>query len=59
MAMEYGDNWAEHRLAECGCKYLLGKWKKRGGTALEHADYFHYARIVSYAGHFAAGLTVR
>jgi hypothetical protein len=54
MSMKYGDEWAEQRLPECGCKDLIGKWKKLGGTPLEHADYFHYAQIVSHPEHFAA-----
>ena len=52
MASEYGEDWAEERLRLCDCKDLLGKWQKRGGEVLSHADYFHYERIMSYPEHF-------
>lgn len=54
MASEYGENWAEERLPLCNCKDLLGKWQKRGGEVLAHADYYHYAQIMSYPEHFEA-----
>lgn len=54
MASEYGEDWAIERLPLCNCKDLLGKWKKRGGEVLDHADYAHYERIVSYPAHFEA-----
>ncbi|WJI47210.1 hypothetical protein NL532_11560 [Mesorhizobium sp. C120A] len=54
MAATYGEDWAEARLPLCGCKDLLGRWKKRGGDVLDHADYAHYARIMSNPEHFAA-----
>lgn len=52
MAEAYGEDWAEHRLPMCNCKDLLGKWRKRGGAVLDHADYAHYARIMSDPEHF-------
>lgn len=54
MASEYGESWAEERLPLCNCKDLLGKWQKRGGEVLAHADYYHYAQIMSYPEHFEA-----
>jgi hypothetical protein len=54
MAETYGEDWPDARLPLCGCKDLLGKWKKRGGEALDHADYHHYALIMSHPEHFAA-----
>lgn len=54
MASEYGEDWAEKRLPLCDCKDLLGKWQNRGGEVLAHADYFHYAQIMSYPEHFEA-----
>ncbi|MET3524545.1 hypothetical protein [Mesorhizobium abyssinicae] len=54
MADTYGEDWAEARLPLCGCRDLLGRWKKRGGDVLDHADYAHYARIMSNPEHFAA-----
>ena len=56
MAATYGDDWASARLPECDCKDLLGKWRKRGGdgNVLDHADYAHYARIMTHPDHFAA-----
>jgi len=52
MENEYGEDWAEKRLPLCDCKDLLGKWQKRGGVVLAHADYYHYAQIMSYPEHF-------
>lgn len=52
MEGEYGDDWAEARLEACGCRDLLGRWKKRGGEVLDHADYAHYERIISNPEHF-------
>lgn len=52
MALEYGDDWAERRLPLCGCQDLFGKWKKRGGEVLKHADFAHYIRIMSHPEHF-------
>lgn len=54
MAETYGEDWPDERLPLCGCKDLLGKWKKRGGDVLDHADYHHYAQIMSHPEHFAA-----
>ncbi len=54
MADAYGEDWAEARLPLCDCKDLLGKWRKRGGDVLDHADYAHYARIMSHPEHFEA-----
>jgi len=54
MAREYGEDWPDARLPLCDCKDLLGKWKKRGGDVLEHADYAHYGRIMGHPDHFSA-----
>lgn len=54
MAEAYGEEWPDERLPLCDCRDLLGKWKRRGGAVLDHADYAHYARIVSHPEHFAA-----
>lgn len=54
MAETYGEDWAPERLPLCGCKDLLGRWLKRGGDVLDHADYAHYSRIMSHPEHFAA-----
>lgn len=54
MAKAYGEDWAERRLPLCGCKDLLGKWRKRGGDVLDHADYAHYSLIMSHPEHFSA-----
>lgn len=54
MASAYGEDWAEARLPHCDCKDLLGKWRKRGGTILEHADYAHYERIMTHSEHHEA-----
>ena len=52
----YGPDWPEERLPLCeGGKSLLNKWKSRGvGEVLDHADYFHYAKIVTNKEHFTA-----
>jgi hypothetical protein len=54
MVSEYGEEWAIERLPLCDCKDLLGRWQKRGGEVLDHADYAHYERIMSYPAHFEA-----
>ena len=54
MADTYGEEWAEQRLPLCDCKDLLGKWRKRGGEVLDHADYAHYERIMGHPEHFEA-----
>lgn len=54
MYIEYGTDWAEHRLPLCDCKDLLGKWKNRGGEPLDHADYAHYRKIMVDPDHFDA-----
>ena len=54
MAETYGEDWPDERLPLCDCKDLLGKWKKRGGEVFDHADYAHYARIMSHPEHFQA-----
>ncbi len=54
MAETYGEDWPDERLPLCDCKDLLGKWKSRGGEVLDHADYTHYARIMSHPEHFQA-----
>jgi hypothetical protein len=52
MSSAFGDDWAEQRLPLCNCNDLLGKWRRRGGEVLSHADYFHYAQIMSHPEHF-------
>lgn len=52
MYFEYGEAWAESRLPLCDCKDLLGKWNKRGGKPLDHADYAHYRKIMVDPEHF-------
>lgn len=52
MVAEYGEDWAIERLPLCDCKDLLGKWQKRGGDVLDHADYAHYEKIMIYPAHF-------
>jgi hypothetical protein len=54
MATEYGERWPEERLPLCDCNDLLGRWRKRGGEVLDHADFAHYARIMSHPEHFQA-----
>jgi len=54
MAETYGEDWQQERLPLCDCKDLLKKWQKRGGDVLDHADYAHYARIMSHPDHFNA-----
>lgn len=54
MSATYGNDWPLVRLPACGCKDLLGKWQKRGGNVLDHADYAHYERIMSDPQHFEA-----
>lgn len=54
MMETYGEDWARERLPLCHCKDLLGKWERRGGEVLDHADYAHYARIMSHPEHFEA-----
>ena len=53
MADAYGEDWPAERLPLCDCNDLLGKWRKRGGEVLDHADYAHYARIIAHSEHFA------
>lgn len=52
MEQHYGEDWPQERLPECGCKDLLGKWQKRGGDVLDHADYAHYIWIMCNPEHF-------
>lgn len=52
MAEAYGEDWPDARLPLCDCKDLLGKWRRRGGDVLDHADYAHYERIMGYPEHF-------
>ena len=53
MTEAYGEDWPALRLERCGCKDLLGKWRKRGGDPLVHADYVHYIKIMTHSEHFA------
>jgi len=52
MEQHYGEEWPRERLPQCGCKDLLGKWQKRGGDVLDHADYAHYMGIMCDPEHF-------
>jgi len=52
MAEEFGDDWHLERLPLCDCKDLLGRWRRHGKNVLDHADYAHYARIMSHQEHF-------
>jgi hypothetical protein len=52
MEQHYGEDWQRRRLPQCGCKDLLGKWQKRGGEVLDHADYAHYIWIMCNPEHF-------
>jgi hypothetical protein len=58
MTDAFGEEWWIERLPACGCKTLLGRWKKRGGNVLDHADYAHYALIMCHPEHHAAGFDV-
>lgn len=53
MSFAYGPEWASERLPRCS-KDLFGKWRKRGGVALEHADFAHYVEIMCDPEHFDA-----
>lgn len=53
MSAAYGESWAEERLPLCDCTSLLGRWRKRGGFVLEHADYHDYAMIMGHPEHFS------
>lgn len=48
----YGEEWPEARLPLCDCKDLLGKWRKRGGSALSHADFAHYSKMAQHPDHY-------
>lgn len=54
MIATYGEDWPQSRLPECDCKDLLGRWLNRGGAVLDHADYPHYAKIMSHPEHYEA-----
>ncbi len=55
MEDEYGPDWPDERLPLCDDgKGLLGRWRKRGGDVLDHADYPHYAAIMAQPDHFQA-----
>lgn len=58
MQLIYGSNWEDSRLPLCDCKSLLGKVKRRGGTAMEHADWADYERIICHPEHFEAVFSV-
>jgi hypothetical protein len=53
MQLTYGSTWEDVRLPLCDCKRLLGKVHNRGGTAMEHADWADYGRIMCHPDHFA------
>lgn len=48
----YGEDWAQERLPLCGCRELLKRSERRGGTPLENADWSHYIDIMVYGPHF-------
>ena len=52
MEQHYGEDWPRERLPQCDCKDLLGKWQKRGGEVLDHADFAHYIGIMCNPEHF-------
>lgn len=62
MTAEYGDDWADERLAICAedpvfrrdARKLLSVWKRDGGNVLDHADYVHYRMILVQQDHFFA-----
>lgn len=54
LADEYGEDWHETRLPFCDCTEVLSRWRRRGGSVLDHADYVHYARIMGSPEHFEA-----
>lgn len=58
MTVAFGEEWWIERLPACDCKDLLGRWKKRGGNVLDHADYAHYALIMCHPDHHGAGFDV-
>ena len=53
MAAEYGEDWTDRRLPECGCKTLLGRVRSKGGEPLDHADYAQYRDIMCHPEHHA------
>lgn len=58
MSDRYGEDWPHERLAKCGCKGLLGRWKARGGDVLDHADFAHYIYIMCDEEHFEAVFSI-
>lgn len=63
MTINYGEDWVIERLPICGCASLVGKWRHRGGDALDHADWAEYAKIMCDPQHhsevFSAGFEDR
>lgn len=57
MEAAFGEDWHE-RLPSCGCNGLLGKWRARQGSVLDHADFADYIRIMTHEEHYAAGFNV-
>jgi hypothetical protein len=57
MEEAFGEDWHE-RLQNCGCSGLLGKWRARGGSVLDHADFADYIRIMTHEEHYLAGFNV-
>lgn len=43
----FGADWPEKILPICNCGDLLGKYRKRGGDPLDHADWAHFVRLMS------------
>lgn len=57
METAFGEGWHE-RLPSCGCSALLGKWRARKGSILDHADFADYIRIMTHEEHYAAGFNI-
>lgn len=48
----YGEDWANERLPQCGCKPLLGRARNDDESVLDCADYKHYELIMCHDEHF-------
>jgi len=48
----YGEDWANERLPQCGCKPLLGRARDEDESVLDCADYKHYELIMCHDEHF-------
>jgi hypothetical protein len=52
MEVAYGEDWANERLPQCGCKPLLGRARDDDESVLDCADYKHYELIMCHDEHF-------